>query len=180
LQKEVFVLANKIFLCDFLAINAKTMSTAWKIHFDNKGTAVIESEKKACHFFRQSPSIVAEQRERYGEAVLDFHETSTLFDFLNFTSQDVAELLEVVPSTLFRWKKDDRKLTRAITKNLLEMDLIIAKGIRIFGSEELMAEWLHSTNAALSQQKPVDLLKNPYQIAKVDQALEAISWGTIL
>jgi putative toxin-antitoxin system antitoxin component (TIGR02293 family) len=98
---------------------------------------------------------------------------------LDFTSQDVADLLEVDPSTLFRWKKDDRKLSKAITKNLLEMDQIIAKGIRIFGSEELMSEWLHTPNAALSSQKPVDLLKNPYQITLVDQALEAISWGNI-
>jgi uncharacterized protein (DUF2384 family) len=60
------------------------------------------------------------------------------------------------------------------------MDQIIAKGIRIFGSEKLMSEWLHTPNAALSSQKPVDLLKNPYQISLVNQALEAISWGNIL
>ncbi|WP_255502141.1 MbcA/ParS/Xre antitoxin family protein [Algoriphagus sp. AK58] len=163
-----------------LEIKDIAMSTTWRIRFDDQRTEVLESGPRAYHFFTQSPSIVAEQREQYGEAVLDFHETSPFFDYLDFTSQDVAELLEVDPSTLFRWKKDDRKLSKAITKNLLEMDQIIAKGIRIFGSEELMAEWLHTPNAALSSQKPVDLFKNPYKIALVDQALEAISWGNIL
>jgi putative toxin-antitoxin system antitoxin component (TIGR02293 family) len=86
----------------------------------------------------------------------------------------------VDPSTLFRWKKEDRKLSKSLTKNLLEMDQIIAKGIRIFGSEELLSQWLHTPNSGLGDQKPATLLKNPYQITLVDQALEAISWGNIL
>ena len=156
------------------------MSNTWKIRFDEQRTEELETGSRGYHFFSQSPSIVAEQRAQYGEAVLDFHETGSFFDYLDFTSQDVAELLEVDPSTLFRWKKEDRKLSKAITKNLLDMDQIIAKGIRIFGSEEQMSKWLQTPNTALGQQKPSDLLKNPYQISLVDQALEAISWGNIL
>jgi len=34
-------------------------------------------------------------------------------------------------------------------------------------------------NEALGQQKPIDLFKNPYQIAQVDQALESLSWGNV-
>lgn len=155
------------------------MSQTWKIRFSDAVPEVIEVGIRPYHFFRSSPSVVNDPTESYG-VVLDFHETGQFFDFLNFTTSDIAEVMEVDPSTLFRWKKEDRKLSKALTKNLLEMDQIIAKGIRIFGSEELMSEWLHTPNAALAHQKPAYLLKNPYQISLVDQALEAISWGNIL
>ncbi len=155
------------------------MSQTWKIRFSGAEPEVIETGILTYHFFQNSPSVVTEPRESYG-AVLDFHETGKFFDFLDFTTSDIAEVMEIDPSTLFRWKKEDRKLSKALTKNLLEMDQIIAKGIRIFGSEDLLSQWLHTPNSALGDQKPAHLLKNPYQITLVDQALEAISWGNIL
>ena len=155
------------------------MSQTWKIRFSSANPAVVETGIGTYHFFQEAALAVNEPRESYG-AVLDFHETGQFFDFLDFTTNDIAEVMEVDPSTLFRWKKEDRKLSKSLTKNLLEMDQIIAKGIRIFGSEELLSQWLHTPNSALGNQKPVQLLKNPYQIASVDQALEAISWGNIL
>jgi putative toxin-antitoxin system antitoxin component (TIGR02293 family) len=155
------------------------MAAVWKIRWDEQRTESIEIPPKAYHFFTETPAIVAESQANYGEATLDFHETSLIFDYLDFNSAEIAELLEVDPSTLFRWKKEDRKLSKGISKRLLEIDLVLAKGIRIFGSEELLSEWLQLPNEALGQQKPIDLLKNPYQIAQVDQALESLSWGNV-
>ena len=155
------------------------MGAIWKIRWDEQRTESIEIPPKAYHFCSHAPAIVAESQANYGEAMLDFHETSLIFDYLDFNSQEIAELLEVDPSTLFRWKKEDRKLSRGISKSLLEIDLVLAKGIRTFGSEQKMSDWLQLPNEALGQQKPVDLLKNPYQIAQVDQALESLSWGNV-
>lgn len=155
------------------------MTHTWKISFGESNDQILETGKKPYHFFQDSPAVVNEPVEAYSSS-LDFKETSALFDFLEYTQSDIADLLEVDPSTLFRWKKEDRKLTKVLTKNLLEMDQIIAKGIRIFGSEALLSEWLHTPNSSLGQQKPSVLLKNPYGIELVDQALEAISWGNIL
>lgn len=155
------------------------MSQTWKIRFSSDTPAVVETGIRPYHFFQEALSSVNESRESYG-VVLDFHETGQFFDYLDFTTNDIAEVMEVDPSTLFRWKKEDRKLSKSLTKNLLEMDQIIAKGIRIFGSEELLSHWLHTPNSALGNQKPAQLLKNPYQITLVDQALEAISWGNII
>jgi putative toxin-antitoxin system antitoxin component (TIGR02293 family) len=158
------------------------MAMTWKIRFDTERTEVITLAPKEYHFFLPDPQmdVVEEPTVAYGSKALDFHETSVLFEFLDYTNQDIAELLEVDPSTLFRWKKEDRKLSKSLSKNLLEMDQIIAKGIRIFGSEEGLSEWLQLPNTALGNQKPAELLKNPYQIARVDQTLEALSWGIIL
>lgn len=155
------------------------MSHTWKIRFSGQNPEVIETGIRPYYFFKDILPTVNEPIEPY-VVVLDFHETSQFFDYLNFTTQDIAEVMEVDPSTLFRWKKEDRKLSRSLTKNLLEMDQVITKGIRIFDSEELLSQWLHTPNSALGDQGPATLLKNPYQITLVDQALEAISWGNIL
>lgn len=155
------------------------MAAVWKIRWNEQRTESIEIPPKEYHFFSHAPAIVAESQAKYGEATLDFHETSLIFNYLDFNSQEIAELLEVDPSTLFRWKKEDRKLSKGISKSLLEIDLILAKGIRIFGSEEKMSAWLQLPNEALGQQKPIDLFKNPYQIAQVDQVLESLSWGNV-
>ena len=157
------------------------MEKAWKINLPDGGAIQIKAGVKPYHFFSQQQLEASDTaRAPYGDVALDFQDTSSFFDFLDFTTHDIAEVMEIDPSTLFRWKKEDRKLSKALTKNLLDMDQIIAKGIRIFGTEELLSQWLQTPNSSLNGQKPATLLKNPYQISLVDQALEAISWGSIL
>lgn len=155
------------------------MGHTWKITLGDQDLDSLVTGQKPYHFFRQSSWVVNEPAVMYGE-VLDFKDTSELFDYLEFTQADVAEVLEVDPSTLFRWKKDDKKLTKVLTKNILDMDKVIAKGIRIFGSEDALAVWLQTSNSSLGNQSPASLLKNPYGTELVDQAMEAMSWGAIL
>ena len=94
------------------------MAAVWRIRWNKQRTESIEIPPKEYHFFSHAPAIVAESQAKYGEATLDFHETSLIFDYLDFNSQEIAELLEVDPSTLFRWKKEDRKLSKGISKSL--------------------------------------------------------------
>ncbi len=155
------------------------MTHTWKISFGGQASDTLVTFQQPYHFFNDSPIVANEPEVLYGE-VLDFKDTSVLFDFLEFTQADISELLEVDPSTLFRWKKDEKKLSKVLTKNILDMDKVIAKGIRIFGSEAALAEWLQASNSSLGNQKPATLLKNPYGTELVDQAMEAMSWGAIL
>lgn len=155
------------------------MAHTWKISFGGQDSDTLLTGQKPYHFFNDSPIVANEPEVLYGE-MLDFKDTSVLFDFLEFTQADISELLEVDPSTLFRWKKDEKKLSKVLTKNILDMDKVIAKGIRIFGSEQALSIWLQSPNASLGNQKPSNLLKNPYGTELVDQAMEAMSWGAIL
>lgn len=155
------------------------MRHLWKISSNKSESAGIDTGHTPYHFFKDSESIVNEPAEIYGES-LGYSDTDPLFGFLEYTQADVAEVLEVDPSTLFRWKKDDKKLTKLLTKSILDMDKVIAKGIRIFGSEDLLSQWLHTPNLALGNKKPVALLKNPYGTSLVDQALEGMSWGAVL
>jgi putative toxin-antitoxin system antitoxin component (TIGR02293 family) len=156
------------------------MGQIWKINIPGSPNAVVETGVQPYHFFSPQMMLGEVPREQYRSVVLDFQETESFFNFLDFTTHDIAEVMEIDPSTLFRWKKEDRKLSKALTKNLLEIDQIIAKGVRIFGTEELLAQWLQTPNHTFNGQKPATLLKNPYQIKLVDQALEAMSWGNFV
>ncbi|MEB2783348.1 antitoxin Xre/MbcA/ParS toxin-binding domain-containing protein [Algoriphagus persicinus] len=155
------------------------MTHTWKISFGEAGTESIHTGNDSYYFFHETFSMVSEPMETY-EVAVSFHDTGELFDFLDFTQQDVSEMLEVDPSTLSRWRKEDKKLTKVLTKNILEMDQVIAKGIRIFGTEALLSQWLHTENTSLGDQKPSVLMKSPYGVDRVDEAMEAMTWGSIL
>lgn len=131
------------------------------------------------YFFKIPTSRVAEPHP-YLDDIISFSESKALFDFLDYSQHEIAELMEVDPSTLFRWKKEDKQLTRLLTKTIMDMDKIIAKGVRIFGTEALFSEWLHTSNHALGNKKPADVMRNPYGLQLVDQSLEAMSWGAFL
>ncbi|RAI95017.1 antitoxin Xre/MbcA/ParS toxin-binding domain-containing protein [Algoriphagus yeomjeoni] len=155
------------------------MTHTWKISFGEAGAKTIHTGNDSYYFFQEAISMASEPAAVYDLAVT-FQDTGEIFDFLDFTQQDVSDMLEVDPSTLSRWRKEDKKLNKILTKSILDMDQVIAKGIRIFGSEELLSQWLQSENISLGDQKPATLMKNPYGIARVDEAMEAMSWGAIL
>lgn len=155
------------------------MTHTWKISFGEGSAETVQTGDDSYYFFREAVSLVSEPAAVY-ELAVPFHDTGRLFDFLHFTQHDVSEALEVDPSTLSRWRKEDKKLTRVLTKNILDIDQVIAKGIRIFGSEEQLSKWFQVENASLSNQKPAALMKSPYGIARVDEAMEAMSWGAVL
>tara|TARA_R110002020_G_scaffold451951_1_gene666204 strand:- start:48 stop:515 length:468 start_codon:yes stop_codon:yes gene_type:complete len=155
------------------------MTHTWKISFGEAGAETILTGHDSYYFFQEVFSTVSEPAAVYDVSVT-FHDTGEIFDFLDFTQQDVSEMLEVDPSTLSRWRKEDRKLSKMLTKSILEMDQVIAKGIRIFGSEELLSQWLHTENSSLGGQKPSTLMKSPYGVDRVNETMEAMSWGSIL
>lgn len=130
------------------------------------------------YFF--SPKVSKVEEPMLMEEQFHLSETKELFDYLQFSQAEVAEVLEIDPSTLVRWKKEDRRLSRLLTKTIKDMDKIIAKGIRIFGTEVLFQDWLHTTNESLGNQRPIDLMRNPYGAERIEEALEAMSWGNIL
>ena len=161
-------------------LSKQTKVHEWRI-LDEKGVTIdtLSFSLPTQYFFPSPTSALMEDPGAYSK-ILDFKSTQPLFDFLGFNQQDVAEMMEVDPSTLFRWKKEDKKLNKLLTKTILDMDKLIAKGVRIFGSEEHFSEWLHTSNYALGDKKPFDLMKDPYGLELLDDALEAISWGNVM
>ena len=126
------------------------------------------------YFFRQNKS------GHLHAAALDYFDVLPMIDFLGYNQQDLSVFLEVNTSTISRWKSKNSPLGSLRTKNILAVDQVIAKGVRIFGSRDNFKEWLYAINDALGDVRPIDLLKNPFGVEVVDNALEALSWGTYL
>lgn len=111
---------------------------------------------------------------------LFYNDILPLIDFLGFRQKDLADFLHVDASTITRWKKNETEIGVLRAKIILDIDEIVAKGIRIFGGQPEFKDWLTSINYALGDKRPIDLLKDPYGTEAVDESLEAISWGVYL
>lgn len=61
-----------------------------------------------------------------------------------------------------------------------DIDETIGKGVSFFGTEEKLKNWLNTSNYALGNKKPKELLKNPYHIETVSNAVEGMSWGNFV
>ncbi|MBW8244225.1 MbcA/ParS/Xre antitoxin family protein [Muricauda oceani] len=112
----------------------------------------------------------------------NYSDIKPLLSFLGYNQEDSSKLLEANPSTLSRWKNSDKPVDigKIRSKVILDIDEVIAKGVRLFGGEESFQDWLNTNNYALGDVKPVDLLKDVYSIELVEEAIDAMSWGSYL
>ncbi|MGB7394733.1 MAG: antitoxin Xre/MbcA/ParS toxin-binding domain-containing protein [Pricia sp.] len=116
-------------------------------------------------------------KDKTAVPTLFYKDIVALIDFLGFRQKDLADFLHVDASTITRWKKSQTEIGILRAKIILDIDEIIAKGVRIFGNEADFLDWLATENYALGDRRPLDMLKDPYGTETVDEALEAISWG---
>ncbi|WP_430966721.1 antitoxin Xre/MbcA/ParS toxin-binding domain-containing protein [Spongiimicrobium sp. 2-473A-2-J] len=109
-----------------------------------------------------------------------YNQIKPLLNFLGYNQGDSSELLETNASTLSRWKNSDKPVDigKLRSKIVLDIDEIISKGVRVFGNEQLFQDWLNTSNSSLGDVKPVDLLKDIYSIELVEDAIDALSWGS--
>lgn len=167
-----------------IEMKEKTLKAGeWAIKLGDEITAVIDVSQantmsQNLHFFKKKHQtdqlVIAEDQ------VLNYSEVEPMIAFLGYNQKESATFLEVNPGTISRWKKNKNKIGRLRTKNVLDVDEIIAKGIRIFGSEEKFKEWLHTSNYALGDVAPIELLKDPYGIERVEEAIDGLSYGTYI
>lgn len=149
----------------------------WVIKDEMGHSLVIQAEHSNVYFFKEETSAY---KVRMKNGDFKYDEVEPLMEFLDFNQKESAEFLEVDPGTISRWKKNPKYIGRLRSKNLLDIDEIIAKGVRIFGSEDAFKEWLNTTNYALGDVVPIELLKDPFGVSLVDEAIEALSWGSFV
>ena len=152
----------------------KTPFHNWKIKGGDTIIEEINTEEKGSYFFdsKEIPSNVAQEPE-----VLSYSQVEPMLHFFEYNQKEAASFLEVDPATISRWKKTKNEIGKLRTKNMFEIDEIVATGIRIFGSEKNFKTWLFTINHSLGDAKPVELLKNPYGVKQVAEAINALSWG---
>jgi putative toxin-antitoxin system antitoxin component (TIGR02293 family) len=150
----------------------------------NEGSIRIMSGGKTLSvipFDNDSAYFLSKKRpDRSKAPALSFQDIEPIIEFFEYKQQDLAQFLDVNPSTVSRWRSNDSEIGSLRSKNIFEVDRIVSKGVRIFGSEKNFKEWLSTVNYALGDVRPVDILKDPYGVDMVDGALEALSWGNYI
>ncbi len=142
-----------------------------RINQDGNVIASIPIYNDAFYFLKDTVSNKSSVPNLY------YRDIVQIINFLGFLQKDLAEFLHIDASTITRWKNNETAIGVLRSKIIFDVDKIVNKGVRIFGSEQDFKEWLYLPNYALGDIRPLDMLKDPYGIEQLDEALEAISWG---
>jgi len=93
------------------------------------------------------------------------------------TLSDFADVLEVTPKTLTRWKLKGEALSRQQSDRIAVLESIFALGEKVLGSRENMKEWIHQRVFALNGAEPLDVLKTESGRKMVEDVLHQIEFG---
>ena len=130
--------------------------------------------------FRSLLNKTAKSEANWRVSRLAYSQALPVLDFLNLNQDEKAKILDVNPSTVSRWKSADGKLGVLSSKMVYDIEELIEKGISVFGSEEKFMNWLEMDNYALGDDKPRELLQDPRGLELVDEALDALAWGSYI
>jgi len=94
-----------------------------------------------------------------------------------FPPADLADILEVSPKTLARWKKTGEALTPQQTDRIANIEAVLLQGEQLFGSRERVLEWMQGKVLSLDFQRPIDVLKTETGRRRVMSVLHGMAWG---
>lgn len=151
-------------------------TTAWRIIDSSGSVKTVIVDNRNTYFLK----LIRTNDTDEIQTELLYGQIKPIMEYLGYSIQEMADILEVNSSTISRWKKDDKPIGKMRSKTIYDMDRILSKGIGIFGSEPAFKKWLSTSNYALGDKKPLELLKDPYGIELVENAIEAMSWGNIV
>ncbi len=162
-------------------LDMKNGDVEWKI-LGSEGQVLtsIKIDSESNHFLINLAEGMTEPGSNAPFSNLTYGQIQPLLQFLDYTQQEIATILEVNPSTLSRWKKEDKPIGKLRSKTMFDIDHIMAKGVRVFGTEENFKAWLDMANFALGDKKPIEILKHVYEVPLVNNALEAMIWGNVM
>ena len=94
-----------------------------------------------------------------------------------FTERDLADILDVTPRSITRWKARDEKLSNQKIDRIDILESILDLGKRILGSGDEVRRWLNSPVLSLEGQKPMELIKTESGRRRVENVLLQIEGG---
>lgn len=98
-------------------------------------------------------------------------------DYFVVSVDVMAMMLNVSPSTLYRWTREKKVLDRNATIQLLELTELFLHGAEIFGGRERFFQWLELPHVAIGGMQPRALLDIPGGAVKVGDLLGRIEHG---
>ena len=95
----------------------------------------------------------------------------------NIPRDSAAEMLNVSSPTIYRWIRQNKKLDRNFTVQLLELADMFLYGTEVFQDQETFFKWMKLPNTALGGLEPQELIEFPGGIDKVRSLLGRIEYG---
>jgi putative toxin-antitoxin system antitoxin component (TIGR02293 family) len=96
-----------------------------------------------------------------------------------FSMPEWAAFLNISERTLQRYGKEKKIFAPEYAEKILEISLLLNKGISIFGNVEKFNTWLETKNIALGGMKPKSLLDSSFGIGMVSDELLRIEHGIL-
>ena len=109
----------------------------------------------------------------------------SLFDLIQhytpFTDNDWAKFLDISIKSLQRYKASTKFYFRSIhSEKIIEMAEVTKVGLDVFGDMDKLKLWLNTSNYALGNLKPIELLKDSYGKELVIAELIRIDHGILV
>lgn len=97
----------------------------------------------------------------------------------SFTLQNWADFLHISNKTLSRYQKESKTFDALQSERILQIEILYSKGEAVFGNRENFTTWLETSNLALGDILPLDLLKTSFGINLLLDELVRIEHGVL-
>ncbi len=97
---------------------------------------------------------------------------------LSLKQRDLAEMLSISLRTLQRYE-NRKRLNPVVSENIIQITEVIKLGFEVFEDRDVFIKWLNSSNKALGQKKPIDLLKFRVGSELVRNLIGQIQYGIV-
>jgi putative toxin-antitoxin system antitoxin component (TIGR02293 family) len=94
-----------------------------------------------------------------------------------FNLAEWSEFLGLSERSLHRYKKEQKPFNKIHSERIIEIVLLLRKGVEVFGNEKKFAIWMESQIVALGGIKPKDLLDSSFGIRLLNDELTRIAYG---
>ena len=94
-----------------------------------------------------------------------------------FSLGEWSGLLGLSERSLQRYKKDKKSFDKLHSDRIIEIVLVLRKGVEVFGDEKKFAIWMDSNIIALGGIKPKELLDSSFGIRLLNDELTRIAYG---
>lgn len=94
-----------------------------------------------------------------------------------FNLSEWSAFLGLSERSLSRYKKDKKSFDKVHSDRIIEIILLLRKGVEVFGDEKKFTNWMDSNIVAIGGVKPKDLLDSSFGIKLLDDELTRIEYG---
>ena len=101
-----------------------------------------------------------------------------LAKYLNLSEGQIADLLPITRRTIQRYSGKMR-FDRVVSEYILQIAVVAARGVEVFGDKGKFLSWLNYPNRALGNRTPTSLLGSRFGTEMVLNELGRIEYGVI-